>query len=116
MPYSDPEKQKAARQAYYLANREQRIAAMKASKTKRKKALQAYKEANPCTDCGVFYPYYVMQLDHLPGFEKIESLASLINKVSMERVWEEVAKCELVCANCHAIRTHKRSSEASPGN
>lgn len=116
MPYLDPEKAKDAKQRYYLANRDARIAAMKACKVKRMKAVQEYKESKPCADCGISYPYYVMQFDHLPGSGKVANIAHLVKVASMERIWEEIAKCELVCANCHAIRTHQRSSEVSPEN
>lgn len=63
------------------------------------------KSSNPCTDCGLFYPPYVMQYDHLDSSTKEFGIATLPSK---ERIIEEIAKCELVCANCHAIRTHNR--------
>lgn len=61
-------------------------------------------KSKPCTDCGVQYPYYVMQFDHLRDkeFNIARSNRSLI------KIKAEIAKCELVCANCHAERTHKR--------
>lgn len=60
---------------------------------------------NPCTDCGIKYPYYVMHFDHLDKKTKIAGIAQL---QSIARINEEVKKCELVCANCHAERTQKR--------
>lgn len=61
----------------------------------------------PCADCGLRYPPYVMDLDHQPGFEKTANVARMISAGYAEsRVREELEKCEVVCANCHRIRTH----------
>lgn len=60
----------------------------------------------PCADCGVQYPYYVMQFDHVRG-EKRFNLGGGWNN-SMEAIKEEIAKCDIVCANCHAERTYQR--------
>ena len=63
----------------------------------------------PCTDCGVEYPYYVMDLDHVdPSTKTI--CPSQIPKMgwSLERVTKELAKCEVVCANCHRERSAQR--------
>ena len=49
-----------------------------------------------------------MQWDHLPGMEKLAEVSNLIRRLCKARVLEEIAKCELVCANCHAIRTVNR--------
>ena len=62
----------------------------------------------PCADCGVSYPPYVMQFDHL-GEDKDRDIATLTRSpVSLARLMVEIAKCEVVCANCHAERTHER--------
>lgn len=59
----------------------------------------------PCTDCNVKYPYYVMQFDHLGLEEKAFDISRLPSKKAIDT---EVKKCELVCANCHAVRTFQR--------
>lgn len=60
-----------------------------------------------CADCGKVYPPYVMDFDHLEDTEKVANVASMAGW-SLEKVEAEIAKCEVVCANCHRIRTHKR--------
>ena len=63
----------------------------------------------PCTDCGNSFPYYVMHFDHLDEDEKVADVSRLrAVGASKEKILKEVAKCELVCANCHAERTHQR--------
>lgn len=69
--------------------------------------LREYKEGKPCTDCGIIYPFYVMQFDHLR--DKIESVSLMARLVGKDKLLEEINKCELVCANCHAIRTYTRN-------
>lgn len=68
--------------------------------------IRDLKESKPCTDCGIKYPYYVMQFDHISD-NKSFSISRLSRK-TRRQVYEEINKCELVCANCHAERTHSR--------
>lgn len=66
-------------------------------------------KANPCMDCKKRFPAPVMQFDHRDGNTKIKAISTLMrNTVKWETIEKEIAKCDLVCANCHAIRTHKR--------
>ena len=49
-----------------------------------------------------------MQWDHKPGFEKLGDVSDFWGR-SRSEVLAEIAKCDLVCANCHAVRTFDRS-------
>lgn len=60
----------------------------------------------PCTDCHEKYPYYVMQWDHVRGRKLYEPSKMVRRHVPRRRILAELKKCELVCANCHAKRTH----------
>lgn len=65
----------------------------------------------PCLDCSVSYPPYVMEWDHLPQFEKVMNVSKMrVKRLKRETILAEIAKCELVCANCHAVRTYDRLS------
>ena len=71
--------------------------------------LQTYKQERGCSDCGENYPYWILHFDHL--YDKEFNLGSFSSKTtSLDRVKEEMKKCEVVCANCHANRTHFRTS------
>jgi len=70
--------------------------------------LLSLKAGRPCTDCGRVYRPEAMQWDHLPGFEKRGDISSDFWGQHEDDILREVAKCELVCANCHAIRTFRR--------
>ena len=77
------------------------------NRTKQLQRWRDLKEDTPCTDCNQQYPYYVMQFDHVRG-EKVEHVSTLIARCHWKLVEEEVKKCEVVCSNCHAERTHNR--------
>lgn len=63
----------------------------------------------PCKDCKVTYPPYVMDFDHRPGSVKSFTIgANTYGGVSMARLEEEMSKCDVVCSNCHRIRTYER--------
>jgi hypothetical protein len=66
----------------------------------------------PCTDCGRTFVPAAMHWDHLPGTAKVNNLGDLGRRWSRKAVLDELKKCELVCANCHAIRTVRRRSGA----
>lgn len=62
----------------------------------------------PCLDCGRSYPSYVMDFDHVKGV-KDKAISQLVkNSVSIEKLQAEIEKCEIVCSNCHRIRTHSK--------
>ena len=70
----------------------------------------------PCTDCGMQYPFYVMEFDHRDGdaprrkgSRRGMSIAAMCRRLSVDAIAEELSKCDLVCANCHKIRTYRRS-------
>ena len=64
------------------------------------------KENNPCAECGVFYPHYMMEFDHVRGGKKFNIGNS--HGHSLEELLDEIDKCEVVCANCHRMRTYLR--------
>jgi len=64
----------------------------------------------PCTDCGKTFPSYVMDFDHMGIEEKICNISQMVGVKGMESILSEIAKCEIVCANCHRIRTHERQA------
>ncbi len=77
-------------------------------RNKVRRYLQSLKEEKSCADCGVNYPYFVMDFDHLPEYEKSFDIATFSKHHTMEDVMVEVTKCDVVCANCHRMRTWSR--------
>ena len=109
MAYADPADQRAAVQRHYEANKQYYVDKAKRQRDRLIAEIQALKHNKPCTDCGVPYPFYVMHFDHLE--DKVAGISILMRRGSSAQVRAEIAKCELVCANCHAIRTWNRSQQ-----
>ena len=65
-------------------------------------------KSKPCADCKKRYPPYVMDFDHLGSKKKTAAVSALLRRSAYKQALAEVKKCELVCANCHRIRTFKR--------
>lgn len=66
----------------------------------------------PCMDCGQRFPYYVMDFDHRGDKEVL--VGRLVDSLSLRRLLAEIAKCDVVCSNCHRIRTHVRRGSVPP--
>lgn len=60
---------------------------------------------NKCQDCGFTGPPFMFDFDHRNPEEK-ERLVGHFR--SLEKMRKEAEKCDLVCANCHRLRTHKQ--------
>jgi hypothetical protein len=117
VPYKNPEDQREAARAHYRANAELYKARAVAHRKKQRgtiKDLIRTAKDRACQDCGIKYPHYVMHFDHLPGHEKLFTIGNYARRsVAVKRLAEEIAKCDVVCANCHAERTYQRGQYAS---
>jgi hypothetical protein len=91
---------------HYRNNKRQYLERNLRSYAKRR-ALVINAKSQPCADCGVQYPYYVMDLDHREGVQKNFSLHS-VQGATKEAVLREIEKCDVVCSNCHRVRTYNR--------
>ncbi len=114
-----PHKDKEQRNAYFRDYRRKhkkiihdRVAAChRRSRHDRYAKIQQIKEGSPCTDCGRSFAYYVMDFDHRDPSLKVADVSILVkNSTSWDRVLEEIAKCDLVCVNCHRLRTYHGSN------
>jgi hypothetical protein len=71
--------------------------------------LNDYKVEQGCVDCGYNINPIALAFDHRPGVEKLFSVSvGVTRNYVMSRIWVEVAKCDVRCANCHMIITHER--------
>lgn len=85
--------------------RESYRAAAAAKRLRMREWLKSLKD-KPCADCGGVFPPECMDFDHRDRKTKRMSVGLMISqRSSKDAILEEVAKCDLVCANCHRIRT-----------
>lgn len=78
-------------------------------------AISAYVnilKSEPCMDCCGTFPPEAMDWDHRPGEDKFMDVGKLVGgRYSFDIVMAEIAKCDLVCAVCHRIRSKARLNE-----
>ena len=65
----------------------------------------------PCMDCGNRFPSCSMDFDHRDPSTKSSRVPALIGHAGDERILAEVAKCDIVCGNCHRLRTFAARSK-----
>lgn len=94
---------------YYRTSPKEKARLLANNKALRQSNVQFINElkSKPCTDCGESYPPYVMDFDHLDESLKTRNVSTMTiwSRAAIEK---EISKCELVCSNCHRIRTHER--------
>lgn len=108
MPANPADYQKAYRDKHYAANKQKYIDQAAARKQRLVEEIRELKNV-PCADCGQEYGYWVMDFDHRPGEIKLGEVGRFVQNYNRKKALEEVAKCDVVCANCHRERTHARS-------
>jgi hypothetical protein len=90
----------AAPNAKYVAARRRKI-----------KALLVEEAGGKCADCDGVFPPFMYDFDHRDPAEKSFMLSRDGNTNSIASSREEAKKCDLVCANCHRMRTHRQRCE-----
>jgi hypothetical protein len=91
---------------YYKTNRAAQI--KRCNKRRKEQVKQnrqhivAYLQEHPCVDCGE-KDIVVLQFDHVRGLKHLE--IGRMMTYPWKRILEEIAKCEVRCANDHARRT-----------
>lgn len=60
-----------------------------------------------CKDCGNA-DWRVLEFDHLEGFEKLGNVGDMVRNRNWSTIEKEISKCDIVCANCHRLRTYLR--------
>ena len=100
--------QKEYRRKHYLENKEKYIKKAKENNTKNavemRQLVLDYLKHNSCVRCGESN-ILVLEFDHLK--DKKFNIAQLANKWK-EELLAEMAKCQVLCANCHKIKTHEQ--------
>lgn len=105
MPYLDPEEQKKASRRHYEANKDEYHKRSNGRRQAATRFVAALKERLCCVKCGEDHPK-CLDFHHKPGTIKIKSVSQMSrNGCSLERVKEEIEKCEVLCSNCHRKET-----------
>lgn len=71
--------------------------------------IAALKEAGRCMDCGGQFPAVCMDYDHVRGTKAAGVTQLAARRAAWDSILAEIEKCDLVCANCHRLRTAARN-------
>jgi hypothetical protein len=101
---------RARSRRYYAENRDNHLEVVlkrrRSVRAENQKKMLAYLREHACVDCGEG-DVLVLEFDHLRD-KKADVGALLSRATSWEVILSEIAKCEVVCANCHRRRTFAR--------
>ncbi len=100
--------------AYYQVNHDRQLQLSITRNRIRRRNQREYVNSlknHPCADCGKSFPPCVMDFDHRDGSQKYGNVGSLVSQAyfTKNKLLKEIQKCDLVCANCHRIRTYNRN-------
>lgn len=111
MAYKNKEDRARYHKNYYKNNREiinKRTAKRNQQQREQRNQIIRAAKSVPCMDCGKEYPFYVMDFDHARGEKNFVIAHSTRDMRSFTEIFKEIEKCDVVCSNCHRIRTHER--------
>ena len=95
--------------AYHYANWDRHMVQIRARSKERiarnQRFVIEYLRTHPCVDCGES-DLVVLEFDHLR--DQVSGISRMIRNSELARIIDEIAKCDVVCANCHRRRTAQR--------
>jgi hypothetical protein len=101
MPYKDPVKQKAYTKRDYENNKEKYQKSSKECNNQRVIWFNELKSQMVCKECGENRPQ-CLDFHHRDPKVKEFNLASKLKHLGKKRILAEIAKCDVLCKNCHA--------------
>ena len=119
-PHTSAAERKAYLRRYFLSHKAEIYArryttgSARYSEYKRRRRARAFiRKAKdvPCADCGIRYDHWIMEFDHTE--DKAFTVSHIQHAhLRLDLLAAEIAKCDVVCANCHRERTWRRRCEA----
>ena len=102
----NPDKVKKSRKGTYARQRIYYLNWMRNKREKNRSWFIGYKKTHPCEICGQS-DIRCLEFHHIDGRRKGEMLISALVHMNREKLLEEIKKCQMLCANCHAIIHYK---------
>ncbi len=111
------EYQRNYQRGWHQRNKAKRLARVYERKAAIYEYIQDIKSQLCCTDCGERHPA-TLQFHHLNSEDKMFNIGDAVRDgISLDRIKQEIEKCIVLCANCHAIRHYnmRNKKQISPG-
>ena len=107
MPHKCKDAERAWRRGYAKRRRVEKGDLLRSQERARARKVQdfirAFKVEHGCADCGYCAHHAALDFDHID-----EKQINVCNAKSVQQATAEIARCEVVCANCHRVRTFER--------
>jgi hypothetical protein len=101
MPYKNREQRLAAQKKHYETNKSQYMNNQYQRRVERAEWFYEYKKTLKCERCPENHPA-CLAFHHPDPLQKDMSVSNLVRSgYSKEKILEEMAKCQVLCANCH---------------
>jgi hypothetical protein len=110
----NPEVFKAIRRRFWKRHKGRLMQKRRAAIAANSAFVREVKTGRPCADCGGRFHPAAMDFDHQPGTKKVRGGVSALARhgtTTKAVLIREMWKCDLVCANCHRVRTFTRRQE-----
>lgn len=98
--------------AYYLGEgqKQKTLKRTNDARARISRFIAGVKDNQHCADCGIAYRHWQLEFDHL--YDKEFTISQFRNHTTdIVKIRAEIAKCEIVCRNCHGDRTYVRRVE-----
>jgi hypothetical protein len=113
MPYKDPEIRKAYHKLrsheHYVKTQEETKQKTKENKAQFKAEWRIFKSTLKCTKCGENHPA-TLDFHHKDPSQKEREVSWFIKNSQFAKAVKEVAKCIVLCANCHRIHHYEEKN------
>ena len=97
--------QKIYARSHYLRNKDEVIKKVAKHKFKVREKFVEYLTGKSCITCGN-NDIRVLEFDHREPSSKLSTISSLVAmSSSWSKILNEIGKCDILCANCHKIKT-----------
>jgi len=119
MPIKDPKKrakyQKEYHEKWYSQNRGDRVAQVAKRKRGIREWMRTLKESLSCERCGLSGQHnaWALEFHHRDPQDKVSLVSTMVSSgMAKKRIEAEIAKCEVICSNCHRKEHYEEHRQA----
>ena len=94
------------RKNHYITNKQKYIDKSAQWKTQQKIEFYNWLKTKQCESCGIC-DFRVLEFHHKDEAKEFE-ISQKVGLVKLSKLLDEIAKCNMLCANCHRIETSKQ--------
>ena len=100
--------------AHYQANKKDYFEKNKRREIANRAWFKDYKSRLSCSVCPEHHPA-CLDFHHIDPSKKKWAIAQMVHKISLKSLKDEIAKCVVLCANCHRKKHHEEKLHSSNG-